>query len=266
MEQHVLDDPGALTVRAQRFLAVHGQRDSQSDPNTLLDQHPEGDAPEGWRDWLREFGVRYDGLSFCQDRPACVRQNAQHVQQRYCFESNRYYFSFDDLEWELTESGDWYVTVGYTEGWPLTYSWSTGRIGCDVMGPDYWIAHSATNLIESAALGQYVLGGSPYDRIRRGDRWEEAIPVDGKGPGWGLAPVSSEQFRDVVPESVEASSPWNRWFIDDEIAVHAWQTTYESPRREVVMAWYRSRKGRRKIESITGPLRAARPRYFRGLW
>ena len=42
------------------------------------------------------------------------------------------------------------------------------------------------------------------------------------------------------------------WYLDAHVAVHVWLTTYEVPRQEPVMAWYRDRSGRRIIESAAG--------------
>ncbi|GAA4638747.1 hypothetical protein GCM10023196_097710 [Actinoallomurus vinaceus] len=202
-------------------------------------------GPEGGLDRLVEFSARYGGLSFCQERPEC---DGQHKYQ--------YNFSIYTSSWEPTDSDDWVAVVGDTEGCQLTFDWSTGRIGVDVVGPETWIADSVVNLIESAALAQYIYGSiAPHRMARRVDRWQEAVPVEGKGPGWGLANVSSERFRGLVPEVTQASSPWNRWFADEQVAVHAWLTTYEIDREEVVMAWYRGAQGRQRIESVTGPLR-----------
>ena len=65
-------------------------------------------------------------------------------------------------------------------------------------------------------------GGSHGDRS-----WREAIPVNGRGRGWGLD-VPSARFRELVPEVTEASSAWNRWYLDAHVAVHGWLTTYEA--------------------------------------
>jgi hypothetical protein len=137
------------------------------------------------------------------------------------------------------------AAVGDIDGWPLTLGWSTGRIGLDVVGPETWIAASAVNLIESSALGQEIgWNGS----------WQEAVSVGGRGSGWGLN-VEADRFRGLVREVPEASSPWNRWFVDKQVAVHAWRETYDPQRRQVVMAWYRGPEGRHRIEAVAGPLR-----------
>ena len=221
MTRHVLDDPGGLTERARRFLAKHSRHTRLE----LADGQPVG-GPAGGRQRLEEFIARFGGLWFCRERPGCERRH------RWGYDFN----GFVESGWESTGPGDWVATVGDADGWPLTLDWTTGRIGIDVVGPRTWIAESAENLIESSALGQAL----------RGDRsWHEVA----------LSTVDGDVFHGVVPEVAEASSPWNRWYLDDRAAVHAWAETYELPRRTVVVAWYRDAEGRRRIESVAGPLR-----------
>jgi hypothetical protein len=237
---HVLDDTGALSNRAQQFLSVHGQRAS-------IDLNDSGRwynctdidgaivaGPASGLERLTSFVARFGGMTFCGERPRC---GGTH---RNPYEFDRSVSS----GWEELEDGDLVAIVGTKEGYPLTLSWSTGHIG--VVAPDYWIADSAVNLIESCALGQ---------RIYTDDSWSEAIQLDGKGPGWGLKAVTSDDFRDAVPEVTEASSEWNRWYADEQVAVHGWRLTYQPERSEVVMAWYRDAAGRRRIEAVAGKLR-----------
>ncbi|MGW0731947.1 hypothetical protein [Streptomyces sp. NPDC002851] len=235
---HVMDDPAALTTRAQRFLATHGHRSPPADPERLRAAYRCEDAtggvvsgPPGGLGRMLAFNARVGGLRFCSDRPQCRGKHRGYV------------LGFDELDgpgWWRVPSNGWILPVGDIDGWLLTLDWATGRIGVDVTGPDTWVASSAVNLIESCALGQSIYG----DRS-----WREAVPVAGRGEGWGLD-VPSARFRGLVPEVAEASSPWNRWYLDAHVAVHGWLTTYEVPRREPVMAWYRDRHGRRLIESV----------------
>lgn len=85
-------------------------------------------------------------------------------------------------------------------------SWSTGRIG--VVEPDHWIADSATNLIESCAVGQAFYAD---------DTWSEAVPAGSRGPGWGLTGVASDAFRDAVAEVAEASSDSSHGRVGDRV-------------------------------------------------
>ncbi|BCJ69644.1 hypothetical protein GCM10009779_08960 [Polymorphospora rubra] len=236
----MLDDGAVLSVRARAFLDEHAER-------TPVDlEHPRRwygctdvhndvvPGPEGGLERLETFIARYGGLWFCGERPGCL---GKHEHQ----------YRFDHIltsGWEQLEGDEWTATVGDVDGgYPLGLSWSTGRIS--VVDPDTWIANDADNLIESSALGQAVYA----DRT-----WSEAVPVGGRGPGWGLEGVTSDRFRGLVPEALEASSPWNRWYLDEQVAVHAWQVTYDPARPEVVMAWYRGAEGRRRIEAAVGPL------------
>jgi hypothetical protein len=233
--RHVLDDPGALSERARRFLVPHTRpqaptaRDDAWYVCTGADDR-QVPGPDGGLDRLQRFFARFGGLTFATERP--------RVGARYRFDPS------GTSGWMQVESGDWVAEVGDEEAWPLMLSWSTGRIGLDVLHPEAWIADSAEGLIESAALGQEIhLDGS----------WREAVPVSGRGPGWGLD-VGVDRFTDVVAEVRAASSEWNRWFVDDHMAVHAWRQTYDEERSQVVMAWYRSAEGLRRIEAIVGPL------------
>jgi hypothetical protein len=185
---------------------------------------------------LASFVRRFGGWSFCKERPECRGEHR-----------GPYEFSaVIDSGWHEVESGDLVAAVGYVEGFPLTLDWSAGHIGIDVYEPETWIASSVTNLIESCALGQSIYGDPA---------WREAVPVISKGRGWGVD-VPSVAFRDVVPEAAEASSPWNRWYLNNDVAVHGWQIAYKSSREEHVMAWYRGPTGRRIIEAVTGALRS----------
>lgn len=241
MALHRLTDVGVLTQRAQVFLAEHGRQGSHAHHEvarewyecTDLDGSAVPGPPDGF-DRLQLFIAQYGGISFCQERPGC---NGKHTQL----------YRFDEVVqsgWAQTESGGWVAEVGVLEGWPLMLDWSTGRIGIDIHQPETWIAHSLVNLVESAALGQSLyLSGT----------WRKAA-LRGRGPGWGVGPEALEQLQGQVPEVAEASSPWNQWLMDDDVAVHGWQATYEPSRRVAAMAWYRTPAGRRRIEDAAGPL------------
>jgi len=240
MTGHLLDDPGDLTERAQRFLTEHGHRrptraGAVAELYQCFDRAGgEIAGPEGGLERLRTFLARYGGLSFCQERPGC---DGKHTQV----------YRFDTVVqsgWTATESGSWVAEVGEIEGWPLMLDWSTGRIGIDVFAPETWVAHSLPNLIESAALAQSLYLSTV---------WRKAV-MPGRPPGWGLEPEAAEQLPDLVPEAAEASSPWNRWLMDQDVAVHSWQATYEPTRRTATMAWYRTAQGRRRLEAVVGPL------------
>ncbi|GAA0580418.1 hypothetical protein GCM10010172_76770 [Paractinoplanes ferrugineus] len=192
-------------------------------------------GPAGGLERLTSFVTRFGGMTFCPERPGC-------------YGTHRHPYEFDSSVssgWDELEDGDHVAVVGSKEGYPLTLSWSTGRLG--VVEPDYWIADSAINLIESCALGQSVYTD---------EAWSEAVELGGKGAGWGLA-VDSNAFRSAVGEAVEASCEWNRWYLGEHVAVHGWRVTYEAKRSEAVMAWYRDEEGRRLIEAVAGPLRPA---------
>lgn len=124
----------------------------------------------------------------------------------------------------------------------MLLSWSTGRIR--VMHVESWVATSADNLIESSALG---------NEIADDDSWRDAVPVGGRS--WHLSGVTTDRFVGCIPEAAEASSPWNRWYMDEHVAVHGWSATYDPARCEVILAWYRDPLGRQRIESLTGPPR-----------
>jgi hypothetical protein len=237
---HLLDDLGVLTQRAQTFLAAHGRRGSdQHGVNREWYECTDTDGtpvpgPPGGLDRLQTFITQYGGLTFCQERPGC---NGKHT---LCYR-------VDDVVssgWAQTGSGGWVAEVGVIDGWPLMLDWATGRIGIDIHEPETWIAHSLVNLVESAALGQ-SLYLSPT--------WQKAV-MRGHGPGWGVEASTLEQLSGHVPEVAEASSPWNHWLMDQDVAVHGWRATYEPARRLAVMAWYRSPEGRRRIEAAAGPL------------
>lgn len=239
--RHVLDDSGALSNRARAFLDEHCRRSPISlvDPGRWYEcTGVDGDVvpgPTGGLERLTSFVTRFGGMTFCPERPGCYGTH----QHPYEFHSSV------SSGWDELEDGDHVAVVGSKEGYPLTLSWSTGRIG--VVEPDYWIADSATNLIESCALGQSVYTD---------EAWTEAVELEGKGAGWGLA-VDSNAFRGAVDEVIEASCEWNRWYLDEHVAVHGWRVTYEADRSEAVMAWYRNVEGRRRIEAVAGPLRPA---------
>ncbi|MBU2662653.1 hypothetical protein KOI35_03960 [Actinoplanes bogorensis] len=241
MIRHVLDDAGALSDRARAFLDEHGRRSpiSLADPDRWYEcTNGDGSSapgPDGGLERLTAFVTRFGGMTFCPERPGCFGH-----QHPYEFDG------FVSSGWEELDDGDYAAVVGSKDGCSLTLSWSTGRIG--VVEADYWIADSATNLIESCALGQSV-----YDS----DAWTEAVELEGKGKGWGLTAVGSDAFRGAVGEVVEASCEWNRWYLDEHVAVHGWRVTYERERNEAVMAWYRDAEGRRRIEAVAGPLRPA---------
>ena len=241
--RHVLDDPGALSSRARDFLDRHGRRSpiELDDPGRWYEcRSVDGDVaagPAGGLERLMSFVARFGGMAFCGERPGCGGAHR-----------NPYEFDgFVSSGWEELADGDRVAVVGYEEAHPLTLSWSTGRIG--LVAPDYWIADNALVLIESCALGQSIYAD---------DTWLEAVQADGKGPGWGLTAVDSVAFRDAVPEVAEASSEWNRWYVDEQVAVHGWRVTYERERHEVVMAWYRDSVGHRRIEAVAGRLQPAR--------
>lgn len=241
--RHLLDDVGALSDRARAFLDEHGRRS----PIALADHGRwyecigvNGETvpgPVGGLERLTAFVTRFGGMKFCPERPGC-------------YGAHWHPYEFDAIVssgWEELEDGDHVAVVGSKEGYSLTLSWSTGRIG--VVEPDFWIADSAINLIESCALGQSVCAD---------EAWSEAVVLGGKGAGWGLTDVGSDAFRGSVGEVAEASSEWNRWYVDEHVAVHGWRATYEPERHEAVMAWYRDDEGRRRIEAVAGPLRPTR--------
>lgn len=238
---HLLDDLGVLTQRAQRFLAEHARRGSEDHHEVQREWYECTDldgnqvtGPEGGFDRLQAFVAQYGGISFCQERPGC---NGKHSQT----------YRFDAVVqsgWVLTGSGGWVAEVGAIEGWPLMLDWSTARIGIYIHEPETWIAHSLVNLVESAALGQ---------SLYLDDGWQKAV-MHGRGPGWGVEAESLERLQNEVPEVTEASSPWNHWLMDDDIALHGWRATYEPARRLAVMAWYRTPEGRRRIEAAVGRL------------
>jgi hypothetical protein len=242
----LLDDVGVLTQRAQQFLSDHGRRGEPVQGEFQRERYECTDAdggpvpgPDGGLDRLQAFIAQYAGLSFCQERPGC---NGKHTQT----------YRFDDVVrsgWTRTASGGWVAEVGELEvgerqGWALMLDWSSGRIGIDIHQPETWIAHSLVNLLESAALGQslYLSSG-----------WRKAA-LQGRGPGWGVGPVALERLQTQVSEVSVASSPWNTWLMDQDVAVHGWQATYEPTRQVAVMAWYRTPEGRRRIETAAGPL------------
>ncbi len=241
MTLHLLDDLGVLTQRAQVFLTKHArvgsldQHEIQREWYECTDLHGNVIAgPDGGLDRLQAFVAQYGGLTFCQERPGCT---GKHLQS----------YVFDGVVqsgWTQTESGNWIAEVGALEGWPLILDWSTARIGIHIYAPETWIANSLVNLVESAALGQ---------SLHPDTGWRKAVML-GRGPSWGLEAESLERLRAEVPEVPVASSPWNHWLMDDDIAVHGWQATYEPARRVAVMAWYRSTEGRRRIEAAVGPL------------
>ncbi|MEU8664473.1 hypothetical protein [Actinoplanes philippinensis] len=241
MIRHVLDDVAALSGRARAFLDEHCRRTpiSLTDPGrwyecTDVNGEPVP-GPAGGLERLTSFVTRYGGMTFCPERPGCYGAH----DHPYVLDPHV------SSGWDELEDGDHVAVVGSVEGFHLTLSWSTGRIGA--VEQDFWIAGSAVNLIESSALGQ---------SIYTDESWSEAIERDGKGAGWGLATVGSEAFRGTVGEVAEASSEWNRWYLDEHVAVHGWRVTYERERGEAVMAWYRTAEGRRRIETVAGPLRA----------
>lgn len=236
-----MDDLGVLSRRAQLFLADHGQRGAPERPEVQREWYECTDTdgrpvsgPDGGLERLQAFIAQCGGLTFCQERPGC---NGKHTQ----------IYRFDDVVqsgWTRTESGGWVAEVGDLEGWALMLDWSSGRIGIDIHQPETWIAHSLVNLVESAALGQSLyLSGT----------WRKAA-LEGRGPGWGVGPVALERLQSQVPEVIEASSPWNHWLMDQDVAVHGWQATYEPTRQVAAMAWYRTPEGRRRIEAAAGPL------------
>jgi hypothetical protein len=237
---HLLDDLGALTQRAQRFLAEHGRRGSNGADLerewyecTDMDGVPMA-GPDGGLERLQNFIAQYGGLTFCQERPGC---NGKHT---LCYHLD----SVVSSGWARTASGGWVAEIGQIDGWPLMLDWSTGRIGIDIHEPETWIAHSLPNLVESAALGQSLYLSTT---------WRKAV-LRGHGPGWGVEAATLEQLRPHVPEVAEASSPWNHWLMDGDVAVHGWRATYEPARRLAVMAWYRTPQGRRRLEEVAGPL------------
>ncbi|MET7426854.1 hypothetical protein [Dactylosporangium sp. NPDC005555] len=240
--RHVLDDSGALSHRARAFLDEHCRRlpISLVDPGRwYVCTGVDGDVvpgPAGGLECLTSFVNQFGGMMFCPERPGCYGAH----QDRYEFDN------FVSSGWDELEDGDHVAIVGSKEGYPLTLSWSTGRIG--VVEPDFWIADSAVNLIESCALGQSVYAD---------EDWTEAVELGGKGTGWGLTAVGSDAFRGAVGEVVEASSEWSRWYLDEHVAVHGWRVTYEQERSEVVTAWYHDAEGRQRIEAVAGPLRPA---------
>lgn len=240
--RHVLDDWDALSNRARVFLDEHSRRSAISlgDPAQWYEcTGVEGDVvpgPAGGLERLTSFVARFGGMTFCPERAGC-------------YGAHRHPYEFDGFissGWEELDDGDRVAVVGSKDGCYLTLSWSTGRIG--VVESDFWIADSATNLIESCALGQSVYTDKD---------WSEAVELEGKGAGWGLTGVTSDMFRGVLGEVVEASCAWNRWYLDEHVAVHGWRVTYEQERSEAVMAWYRDAAGRRLIETVAGPLRPA---------
>jgi hypothetical protein len=238
---HLLDDLGILTQRAQVFLSEHARLGSPDQHEvhrewyecTDLDGSPT-EGPAGGLERLQAFVAHCGGLTFCQERPGCA---GKHL-QTYHFDSTV------QSGWARTGTDDWIAEVGVLEGWPLTLDWSTGRIGIHIYAPETWIANSLVNLVESAALGQSLYPGTG---------WQKAV-MRGHGPSWGLEAESMDRLRGEVPEVAEASSPWNHWLMDDDVAVHGWRATYEPARQVAVMAWYRNREGRRRIESAVGPL------------
>jgi hypothetical protein len=237
---HLLEDLGVLTQRAQTFLGEHARRGSVQRHETAPESYECTDVdgtpvpgPDDGLDRLQQFIAKYGGMSFCQERPGC---NGKHTQ-------NYHLDAVVQSGWTRTETG-WVAEVGELDGWPLMLDWSSGRIGIDIHAPETWIAHSLVNLVESAALGQ---------SLYRSDAWQKAV-LRGHGPGWGVEAATLERLRPLVPEVVEASSPWNHWLMDQDVAVHGWQATYEPTRRVAVMAWYRTPEGRRRIEAATGPL------------
>lgn len=240
MTPHLLDDLGVLTQRAQHFLTEHGRRGSDRREVrrewyecTDIDGRPVS-GPEGGFERLQTFIAQYGGLTFCQERPGC---NGKHGQA----------YRLDDVVssgWARTASGGWVAEIGEIDGWPLMLGWSTGRIGIDIHEPETWIAHSLVNLVESAALGQSLY----LSKI-----WKKAV-LRGHGPGWGVGAEALDLMRDHLPEVSEASSPWNHWLMDQDVAVHGWRATYEPARRVAAMAWYRTPQGRSRIEAVVGPL------------
>ena len=241
MTLHLLDDLGVLTPRAQLFLAGHARRGPQSHHEVQREWYEctdvDGSEVTGPDDGflrLQAFVAQYGGMSFCQERPGCTGKHTQ----TYRFDS------VVQSGWQRTESGGWVAEVGEIEGWPLVLDWSTARIGIHIYHPETWIAHSLMNLVESAALGQ---------SLYLGEGWKRAVKP-GRGPGWEVATESLERLRNEVPEVAEASSPWNHWLMDQDVAVHGWRATYEPARRMALVAWYRTPDGRRRLEAAVGPL------------
>jgi hypothetical protein len=238
---HLLEDLSVLTPRAQRFLTDHGRHRKATRAAAASEFYRCADrdggevaGPDGGRDRLRAFLGRYGGLTFCQERPGC---DGKHTQT----------YNFDTVVqsgWTQTESAGWVAEIGDLEGFPLMLDWKTERIGIDVFAPETWVAHSLPNLVESAALGQSLY----LSKV-----WQKAV-MPGRPPGWGLEPQAVERLTEAVPEAVEASSPWNFWLLDQDVAVHSWRATYEPTRKKATMAWYRTPAGRRRLEAVVGPL------------
>lgn len=237
VDGHLIDDPAVLTRRAQTFLGDHARREApgQGAGEQYVCTDPDGsevDGPDGGQAHLQAFVARYGGLAFCPERPGCDGKHSQLYRLDAAAVSG----------WARTGSGAWVSEIGEVHGWPLMLDHATGRIGLDIHGPETWIAESLPNLVESAALGQ---------SIYLSKRWRKAVPVRSNGPGWVL-----DRLLGRVPEVAEASSPWNRWLQDGDVAVHGWQATYEPTRSVTAIAWYRTPAGRQRIEAAVGPLAA----------
>jgi|tagenome__1003787_1003787.scaffolds.fasta_scaffold20953047_5 hypothetical protein len=235
-----MEDLDVLTRRAQLFLTEHAHRaPARAEVEREWYECTDLDGtviagPEGGLERLQDFIAQYGGLTFCQERPGCNGKHGQSYRLDPVVSSG----------WARTGSGGWAAEIGQIDGWPLMLDWATGRIGIDIHEPETWIAHSLLNLVESAALGQSLYLSTT---------WHKAV-LRGHGPGWGVEGDALEHLRGQVPEVVEASSPWNHWLMDQDVAVHGWRATYEPARRMAAMAWYRTPEGRRRLEAVVGPL------------
>jgi hypothetical protein len=251
-----MDDLGGVSSRARAFLDRHGRRARPDSPEwirrcywAMESDRTRVPGPADGLDRLSAFHARYGGLSFCAGRPACPNDAHKRSQG----------FDLGDWEpgWWHEDDDDWIANVGYLGGeCGLWLSRSTGHLTLDLVPG--WSAASVENLVESAALAQETYGGE------RG--WREAVPVtpsatDGRrtGPGWGLDGALLEPLRALANEVAEASHPGERWYADDEVAVHCSDTTESGPPLRVLslFAWYRGRGGKRRIEAVTGPLRSS---------
>jgi hypothetical protein len=121
-------------------------------------------GPAGGLERLISFVTRFGGMTFCAERPGCYGAH----EHPYEFDS------FVSSGWDELEDGDHVAVVGSKEGYHLTLSWATGRIG--LVEPTFWIADSATNLIESCAMGKASIPIRPgrkllnwEGRVRAGD-------------------------------------------------------------------------------------------------
>jgi hypothetical protein len=116
--RHVLDDPGALSSRAQGFLDLHGRRSpiELEDPARWYEcTGVDGDVVPGPVDGLERlasFVARFGGLAFCGERPGCGGAHR-----------NRYEFDrIVSSGWDDLDDGDRVAVVGTKEGYPLTLS------------------------------------------------------------------------------------------------------------------------------------------------